>query len=347
MRSSRLSLSNANPGKLEKLGMVMDECYRVVNLFIDELWERQTFYLKFIDFKVDTWLSARMQHCLGMQALGIVKSQRKRKKLTKPIFSGNSFDLADGNIDIQELGNYFDMWIRLKSIGNHIFIKIPVNKHYHYNKFKDWNRKGSFRLYRKDGKFYIDILFEKPAPSTKLIGKSKAIDIGYKKLIVSSDNERIGDTKIYEKIARKRQGSNAFKRALIERDEAINVACKSLDLKTTKTLYVEDLKNVKRNSKGKIHKQFMNKLQRWSYPKVLSKLSMLCEEQRVSIIKIPPAYTSQRCSSCGVICKTNRNGESYKCACGCSMDADLNAALNILHLGRYGSPAIQNSERRL
>ena len=95
-----------------------------------------------------------------------------------------------------------------------------------------------------------------------------------------------------------------------------------------------------RYKQGKIHKHFNNKLQRWSYPKVLGKLSMLCEEQGVTMIRISPAYTSQRCSKCGVICKSNRKGGNYKCACGNDMDADYNAAINILHMGEYGLHAL-------
>ncbi len=167
-------------------------------------------------------------------------------------------------------------------------------------------------------------------PSLKTLGKAKAVDIGYKKLIVSSDGEFIGDNSIYEKIARKRQGSKSFKCALIERDELVNTSCKQLKLDDVKVLYVEDLKKVKHKSKGKIRKKFNNKLQRWTYPKVLNKLSMLCEESEILFVKKPPQYTSQRCSQCGVICKSNRQGEIYKCACGNIMAADFNAALNIL-----------------
>jgi putative transposase len=88
-------------------------------------------------------------------------------------------------------------------------------------------------------------------------------------------------------------------------------------------------------------KSFNNKLQRWSYSKVLDKLSMLCEEAGVELIKVPPAYTSQRCSVCGVIEKNNRQGETYRCACGNVMDADHNAAINILLIGEYGPDALQ------
>jgi putative transposase len=47
------------------------------------------------------------------------------------------------------------------------------------------------------------------------------------------------------------------------------------------------------------------------------------------------AYTSQTCSCCGVIEKTNRKSQAvYECAgCGSVMNADKNAAVNILQAG--------------
>ncbi len=67
----------------------------------------------------------------------------------------------------------------------------------------------------------------------------------------------------------------------------------------------------------------------------MNRLSNLTDELGIYFKKINPAYTSQRCSACGVICKSNRQGEIYKCACGLLMDADINASINILHLGAY------------
>ncbi len=339
IRRSRLNLSNPNQGKLDALDSFMDEAKRVVNLYIDALWANSDFSSKFVDSKVITWLSARMQQCLGKQALEIVKSQRKRKKKTKPVFNGNTINMDSRFVDFKETGNSFDMWLKLSSIGNRTIIKLPVNKHHHFNRFKDWQMKQSIRLSRSHG-YMVDVFFEKEAPPPSSNTKPLAIDIGYKKLIVTSDNQRVGDDTIYEKISRKKQGSKAFKRALQERDDAINIACKQLPLDAIGVLYAEDLKSVKTGSKGKIRKRFNNKLSRWSYPRVLDKLSMLCEESGVQLIKVPPQYTSQRCSSCGVICKSNRQGGNYKCACGNVKDADYNAALNILHIGEYGPDAL-------
>lgn len=92
-----------------------------------------------------------------------------------------------------------------------------------------------------------------------------AVDIGYKKLIVSSDGEFAGDSSIYEKIARKKQGSKAFKRALTERDELVNTSCKILNSDNVKELFAEDLKGVKHKPEGKLRKKFVNRLQRWTY----------------------------------------------------------------------------------
>jgi len=341
IRRVQLNVGYANAGKLSDLQIFATEASHVINLYINNIWVAKDFSSKFISTKVDTWLSARMQQCLGKQALEIVKSQRKRKKKIKPIFRKQSFTLDSRFVDVQFDLNSFDAWVKLSSIGNKMILNLPSKQHRQLHKYSSWKLRGTARLRLSHNKYFVDLFYEKKEPDKKKNGKKLAIDIGYKKLIVTSNNKRLGDDTIYKKIVRKKQGSKAFKRALIERDEAINTACKLLGLDSLKILYAEDLKNVKKNSKGKIRKSFNNKLQRWAYPKVLGKLAMLCEEKGVELVKIPPAYTSQRCSNCGVICKSNRQGETYKCACGNELDADYNAALNILHIGEYGPDALQ------
>ncbi|MGL5059745.1 MAG: RNA-guided endonuclease InsQ/TnpB family protein [Microcoleus sp.] len=61
-------------------------------------------------------------------------------------------------------------------------------------------------------------------------------------------------------------------------------------------------------------------------------------------IAVPPAYTSQECSNCGVVVKKSLSQRTHSCQCGCVMDRDHNAAINILsrglstvgHTGTYG-----------
>ncbi|MCY4560904.1 MAG: zinc ribbon domain-containing protein, partial [Flavobacteriaceae bacterium] len=77
--------------------------------------------------------------------------------------------------------------------------------------------------------------------------------------------------------------------------------------------------------------------------------------QKMWVIKIPPHYTSQKCSRCGTIDKKNRLSQSkFKClSCGFSMNADINAANNIRDTGacsffqNFGSKECSLSNRAM
>lgn len=51
-------------------------------------------------------------------------------------------------------------------------------------------------------------------------------------------------------------------------------------------------------------------------------------------VAVPPHYTSQKCSNCGVIVKKSLSTRTHKCVCGCKLHRDVNAAVNILNLGK-------------
>jgi len=54
----------------------------------------------------------------------------------------------------------------------------------------------------------------------------------------------------------------------------------------------------------------------------------------VQIVMVDPKYTSQTCSGCGAVKKKDLSERWHACECGCSLDRDHNAAINILRLGR-------------
>jgi len=59
-------------------------------------------------------------------------------------------------------------------------------------------------------------------------------------------------------------------------------------------------------------------------------LKIYFKEQDVLVTEVNPSYSSQCCSNCGRVRKSNRKSGSFKCDhCGLVMDADLNAAKNI------------------
>jgi putative transposase len=50
-------------------------------------------------------------------------------------------------------------------------------------------------------------------------------------------------------------------------------------------------------------------------------------------VAVNPAYTSQECSSCGVIVRKSLSTRTHVCQCGCVLDRDENAAIVILSRG--------------
>jgi putative transposase len=50
-------------------------------------------------------------------------------------------------------------------------------------------------------------------------------------------------------------------------------------------------------------------------------------------IAVPPNYTSQNCSNCGETVKKSLSTRTHICSCGCQLDRDENAAMNILKKG--------------
>ncbi|MEB3148699.1 MAG: transposase [Sphaerospermopsis sp.] len=51
------------------------------------------------------------------------------------------------------------------------------------------------------------------------------------------------------------------------------------------------------------------------------------------VVAVAPHYTSQKCSNCGAIVKKSLSTRTHKCSCGCELQRDVNAAVNILHFG--------------
>jgi putative transposase len=340
IRKSTINLNYSNSHKQMYLDALFQEYNRIVNVFVDKLWENQQFSGSFVKDTntVESWLSARMKQAASKQALAIVKSQRKKKKKTKPEFNKRTMELDSRFVDIKFDLNSFDIWVKLTSIGNKLKLWLPSHKHKHFNNLVNdaWKLKKSIRLRQTEKGYFADLYFEKLPPKLKTNGKVLGIDIGYKKLIADSNNNFYGSDSedIYSKISRKKQGSKAFKRALIERDEFINKTIKTLSLEDTKVLVIENLKNVKHKTKGRLRKTFVNKLQRWSYTKTINRIKCLCEELGVLPVFINPAYTSQTCSYCNTVDKSARVGEIYSCkVCHHVFDADYNAALNIRYKG--------------
>ena len=261
------------------------------------------------------------------------------------VLNENLFD-----IELCENGQEFNEFVR---IFTPVFkegkkraktICLPVKWHKHSLKFKNWDRKKSIQLQRIDGKYFLNFIYEKENAKKKDNQKKIGIDLGYHKLIADSDGKFYGQdlADVYKKLARKKRGSKKYERLLaFKKNEVNRLTKKFVEEHTDTDIVCEDLKNVKH--KSSFYKSVNNKLQYWSYRQVIDKLESLSESKGFTLIKVDPSYTSQTCSNCGAVIKANRDGEHYHCSCGLEIDADTNAAINILRRGAY-CPSLQKTQ---
>ena len=247
----------------------------------------------------------------------------------------NLFNVKEGN-SFDEFIKVFLPWFK-EGKKRAETINFPLKQHKHSLNFKNnnWLRKSSIQLEVKNNKYYLNIFWEKE--SIKKENKFKVgIDQGYNKLISDSNGVHWGKElkSIYIQLANKKHGSKNYNQLLTYKRNKINeVVNRFIETYKDTDIVCEDLKRVKHASK--LYKSTNNKLQYWSYKQVLDKLNSLSELKGFKLIKVEPAYTSQTCSNCGQIIKANRQGELYNCSCGLLIDADTNAAINILHRGVY------------
>ncbi|KJU83143.1 transposase, IS605 OrfB family, central region, partial [Candidatus Magnetobacterium bavaricum] len=286
IRRATINLNDANTNKIANLKLVIEEYSCLVNSYIGILWEKKmfkgTYITPDIQREVPTWLSARLQQCAGKQAFQIVKSQRKNKIKTKPLFEKRTVELDERfcKIDFDPKTRIFDIWLNLTSLGSKLKIILPSHKHYHFNLFKDWIVKKAIRIRQEGEVLFADIFFTKEVP-LKTEGRDIGIDCGYKKIAVTSSGQFLGtELPAYiSKITKKFRASKGFQRALKTKNEYINKEVKKLKLDNVKNVVVEDLKDVKKYTKKNktMSSKFMNKLQYWNYKYFLGKLENICE----------------------------------------------------------------------
>ena len=368
IRSSALTLKFATSKKLNTLDLVFNEYARVVNLYIDAL--NQTKVLpKFTNFKMGTWLSARLQQCAGKQATEIVKSTRKKDKeirlkkykkiykyflntqrqkkfigkkfselnlnyKIKPRFDGKTINLDNRFWSLNTSTNSFDYWVKLGSIGNKIGLLLPLKEHKHNKKFSNWKRAGSCRLLRNNGKFKIELIYEKATPVIHKPNKILAIDAGINCLMSCSDGRQIGLElkKLLNELNKKQQKSKSYNRKLNQIHNYVRWCVNQLDWSNLSDLVIENLKYIQIGTKQKVNKATRRLLSKWNLGLWHRAIEQKCEANCVCLHYVEPRYTSQTCPRCGNVDKGNRDGVLFRCtSCGYEANADLNASINILN----------------
>jgi putative transposase len=207
------------------------------------------------------------------------------------------------------------------------------------------------RILRKADMYFVQFCLDVDRKEpTDLAGRMVGLDMGLSSFYTDSDGNKVDCPKPLRKAekrlkreqrrhSRKQKGSNNRKKARVKvarrhlrvqrqrRDFAVKLArcvVRSSDLVAIEDLHVKNLirnRHLSKSISDAAWSQFANWLV--YFGKVFGK----------PVVKVPPAYTSQDCSSCGNRVKKSLSERTHICPCGCVLDRDENAARNILRLG--------------
>jgi len=200
--------------------------------------------------------------------------------------------------------------------------------------------------------FCVDVDRSEP---TELTGRMVGLDMGLASFYTDSDGQKVDCPKFLRKaekrlkreqrrLSRKKKGSSNrrsknYDKARVRvsrrhlkvqrqrKDFAVKLArcvVASNDVVALEDLRVKNLVKNRHLAKS-IHDAAWSQFGNWLcyYGSVFGK----------PVVKVPPAYTSQDCSACGIRVRKSLSERTHVCACGCALDRDENAARNILRLG--------------
>jgi len=233
-----------------------------------------------------------------------------------------------------------------------------------YQKKKWHQRKGQAQLVYKDSNFYLLISVETeempPVDTSGYLG----VDLGIEKIAACSNGMEFSGKVIdacrekYQKTraALQTKSTKAAKRKLRKirnkesnfRKHINHVISKRIVESATRScsaIVLEDLKGIRKQMKAR--KQQRSRMHGWSFFQLRQFITYKAILAGIPVEIINPAYTSQRCSSCGHTSKKNRKSQAeFVCmSCGCSDNADHNASKNIAVLGHVNRPPLNSRSR--
>lgn len=206
---------------------------------------------------------------------------------------------------------------------------------------------------RSCGKWYVIFscdLADAPEPAQS--GPEVGIDLGLKSFLVTSDGESTESPRYYRKsqkklrvaqrsVSRKKKGSNrrrkARKRVACLHEKTANQR-RDFHHKQARKLVDEHglIAHEALNVKGIARTHLAKSAHDAGWTQFLNILSSKAEEAGCRAVAVDPRNTTQVCSACGALPETKKtlSDRVHSCECGYTADRDVNAAENILKLGR-------------
>lgn len=218
---------------------------------------------------------------------------------------------------------------------------------------------------RQAGKWFACFAMEVPRPTPAVKPAQVGIDVGLNSFVTTSDGESLGDSRSLERalpelrrrqraLSRCNRGSGRrkkVKRGLTIAYAKVREVRRDMHHKVARSLVdrhgviVAESLNIQGMLKNR---KLARRISDAGWFSFLEILASKAEQAGSQVVLVDPKMTSQTCSSCGAIVRKSLAVRVHKCECGCELDRDENAALNILARGTaWTAPGDVNTEGTL
>ena len=211
------------------------------------------------------------------------------------------------------------------------------------------------RIVRRAGKWFCQLVIDgltvptDPVPIQSAIG----IDVGLTSFATLSSGEsiqnpRFGRTlarklsRAHRRVSRTKKGSRNRRKVVIRLQQVyLTIANARLNfthhvskeiIKRHQLIAVENL-NIAGMIRGRLAKSILDAC--WA--QFIWQLAYKAESAGCTFVRVDPNGTTQECSQCGKTVQKELSNRIHSCECGCVLDRDHNAAINVLRRGIQSS----------
>jgi len=229
-------------------------------------------------------------------------------------------------------------------------IKVPN----YFKQYLDWKiTSANLKYDKKLKKFFLNIAVEKDFPDVEPVDFYVGVDLGLRKLaVVSTPDGKINKffdgghiravSERYYALRKRLQskGTPSAKRHLKKLSQKEKRFRTVVNHKIAKeivnlvpaggVIVLEKLKGIRKRIKA--NRQNRRWIHSWNFAQLQQFIEYKAQAKGVKVVYVDARYTSQKCSRCGYISRSNRIDQShFVCKhCGFSLNADLNASRNII-----------------
>ena len=285
-------------------------------------------------------LQSSLVQCARDQASDMLKREKLKKLPFKKEFSSIRFNLRTFTF------NQKTQIVSISTINGRI--KVPVIIQKHFLKYLVGRIKSATLGVSNNGEIFGRFICEIETPEKLEVNSVLGIDRGIINPAVTSNGKFFNSRHL-----RKVKGKYAWLKSQLQSKGTKSAKRHLKRLSGRQQRFVRDTNHVLSKKivempfeafsferlqiqrSKKFGKRFNKRLGNWSPRQLLTFVEYKAEALGKTVVFVHSGYTSQGCSRCGHIKKSNRNGVVFKCLkCGFCCHSDYNASLNIAELGK-------------